>query len=62
MLLTVAAVMITAPVGLSGGFSSSVVEAAVPPQLALGFADIVKKVTPAVVNIAVSGGEGSRRE
>jgi len=62
VLLTVAAVMITAPVGLSGVFSSSVVEAAVPPQLALGFADIVKKVTPAVVNIAVSGGEGSRRE
>ncbi|MGH7229206.1 MAG: Do family serine endopeptidase, partial [Nitrospiraceae bacterium] len=40
----------------------SAVEAAVPPSLAQGFADIVKRVTPAVVNIAVTGGEGGRRE
>ncbi len=43
-------------------FGPSAVGAAVPPSLAQGFADIVKKVTPAVVNIAVTGGEGGRRE
>jgi serine protease Do len=41
---------------------SSVQAAGVPPALAQGFADIVKKVTPAVVNIAVTGGGGGRRE
>ncbi len=35
---------------------------AVPAAMAQGFADIVKKVTPAVVNIAVVGGERERRE
>ena len=38
--------------------------AGVPPALAEGFSDIVKKVTPAVVNIAVTadrGGPGGRR-
>ena len=30
--------------------------AGVPPSMAQGFSDIVKKVTPAVVNIAVTGG------
>lgn len=34
-------------------------DAAVPPALAQGFSEIVKKVTPAVVNIAVTG-EGRR--
>ncbi|HEY6085282.1 MAG TPA: hypothetical protein VIU63_07780, partial [Nitrospira sp.] len=35
--------------------------AGVPPSMAQGFSDIVKKVTPAVVNIAVTGGgEGAR--
>src|SRR5215471_20668640 len=35
--------------------------AGVPPSMAQGFSDIVKKVTPAVVNIAVTGGgEGGR--
>ena len=35
--------------------------AGVPPAFAQGFSDIVKKVTPAVVNIAVTGGgEGGR--
>jgi serine protease Do len=43
----------------SGGGPAS---AAVPPSLAQGFAEIVKMVTPAVVNIAVTGGEGGRRE
>ena len=36
-------------------------DAAVPPALAQGFSEIVRSVTPAVVNIAVSGGEGGRR-
>ena len=36
-------------------------DAAVPPGVVQGFAEIVKSVTPAVVNIAVSGGEGGRR-
>jgi len=36
-------------------------EAAVPATMSQGFADIVKKVTPAVVNIAVTGGEGGER-
>lgn len=35
--------------------------AAVPPALAQGFSELVRSVTPAVVNIAVSGGEGGRR-
>jgi serine protease Do len=61
VLLSVTAVGVTAPVGLSGWFTSPVVEAATPAQLAQGFADIVKKVTPAVVNIAVTGGESVRR-
>jgi len=33
----------------------------VPPAFAQGFAEIVKKTTPAVVNIAVTGGEASGR-
>ena len=50
--------------GLSGCLllSDSEVGAAVPPGMVQGFAEIVKKVTPAVVNIAVTGGEGGRRE
>ncbi len=60
--LLVGAVMLTACVGLLDGSKSSAVEAAVPPGMAQGFSDIVKKVTPAVVNIAVTGGEGGRRE
>ena len=61
VLLSATAIEVMAPVGLSGWVTSSVVEAAVPAQLAQGFADIVKKVTPAVVNIAVTGGESARR-
>lgn len=44
------------------GCMSSVSAAGVPPAWAQGFSDIVKKTTPAVVNIAVTGGrEGGRR-
>lgn len=46
--------------GLDGGTAASA--AGVPPAFAQGFSDIVKKTTPAVVNIAVTGGgEGGRR-
>ncbi len=45
--------------GVAGG-GGSAADAAVPPVMAQGFAEIVKKVTPAVVNIAVTGGEGGR--
>jgi serine protease Do len=46
--------------GLEGGAAASA--AGVPPAFAQGFSDIVKKTTPAVVNIAVTGGgEGGRR-
>ena len=47
---------------IGSGCASSVSAAGVPPVWAQGFADIVKKTTPAVVNIAVTGGkEGSQR-
>ena len=43
--------------------STAVQAAGVPPAFAQGFSEIVKSVTPAVVNIAVTGGgEGGRRE
>ncbi|MFO0775943.1 MAG: Do family serine endopeptidase [Nitrospiraceae bacterium] len=35
-------------------------DAAVPAGMNAGFSEVVKKVTPAVVNIAVTGGEGRR--
>jgi serine protease Do len=45
-----------------GGCVSSASAAGAPPVWAQGFSEIVKKTTPAVVNIAVTGGrEGSRR-
>lgn len=50
---------------LSGGlqFRADQAEAAgVPPAFAQGFSEIVKAVTPAVVNIAVTGGGEGRRE
>lgn len=49
--------------GVVGGFVGQSVEpaAAASPALAQGFSDIVKKVTPAVVNIAVTGGGGEGR-
>ena len=57
-----AAGVILAAIMLAGGNMASSSEAAAPPILVQGFADIVKKVTPAVVNVAVVGGEGGRRE
>jgi serine protease Do len=47
-------------IGFGDGFTASA--AGVPPAFAQGFSEIVKKTTPAVVNIAVTGGEaGGRR-
>jgi serine protease Do len=47
---------------VGSGCVSPVSAAGVPPAWAQGFSEIVKKTTPAVVNIAVTGGgEGSRR-
>lgn len=47
---------------VAGGNGVSASAAGVPPSLAQGFSEIVKKTTPAVVNIAVTGGgEASRR-
>ena len=51
---------VLAIVGPGGGSPASA--AGVPPGFAQGFSEIVKKTTPAVVNIAVTGGEaGGRR-
>lgn len=50
---------------LSGGIQPRADEAeaaGVPPAFAQGFSEIVKAVTPAVVNIAVTGGGEGRRE
>ena len=44
---------------LGGGAPASAT--GVPPAFAQGFSEIVKNTTPAVVNIAVTGGEGSAR-
>ncbi len=54
------AVVLAGPVWWHATAPSSV-DAAVPPVLAQGFSDIVKKVTPAVVNIAVTGSHEGRR-
>ncbi|MDA2910181.1 Do family serine endopeptidase [Nitrospiraceae bacterium AH_259_D15_M11_P09] len=51
------AVLVASLAALSTGLTISPVQAAVPPQLAQGFSGIVKQVMPAVVNIAVTGGE-----
>ena len=47
----------------AGGFMGATTASAagVPPAFAQGFSEIVKKVTPAVVNIAVTGGGGEGR-
>ncbi|MCC8985706.1 MAG: Do family serine endopeptidase [Nitrospira sp.] len=50
---------------LSGGLqprADQAEAAGVPPAFAQGFSEIVKAVTPAVVNIAVTGGGEGRRE
>ncbi|MCP9471609.1 MAG: Do family serine endopeptidase [Nitrospira sp.] len=46
-------------VGLEQGLSTA--DAGVPPAFVQGFSEIVKKTTPAVVNIAVTGGGESGR-
>ena len=56
---TLAGVLLTVGLGSSAGL---VADAATPPIVVQGFSEIVKKVTPAVVNIAVTGGESGRRE
>ena len=55
MLLTLSAA------GLSVPLSTDAARAAVPPALVPGFSEIVKKVRPAVVNIAVAGTRGAPR-
>ncbi len=55
--LTLVAAGVLAGGALPGG---SVGHAAVSAGMTQGFSEIVKKVTPAVVNIAVTGGEGRR--
>jgi serine protease Do len=59
-----AAFLSLALTGLSGCliFSDAGVGEAATSGMSHGFSDIVKKVTPAVVNVAVTGGEGGRRE
>ncbi|HJU06835.1 MAG TPA: hypothetical protein VJ692_16920, partial [Nitrospiraceae bacterium] len=55
--------VVTVAAAVLGGWNfSNLSEASVPPTMVQGFAEIVKKVTPAVVNVAVIGGEGGRRE
>src|SRR5438094_7866052 len=61
VLLSVTAVGVTAPVGRSGWFTLPGVEAAMPAPREQGFAAIVMERTPAVGNIAVTGGESTRR-
>ena len=64
VLSVVAATTMVAATFLSGGvqFGSQAEAAGVPPAFAQGFSEIVKAVTPAVVNIAVTGGGEGRRE
>ncbi|MGH7260088.1 MAG: Do family serine endopeptidase [Nitrospiraceae bacterium] len=58
---TAAVVLASLSLLVAGSVSSPSADAAgVPPALAQGFSEIVKKVTPAVVNIAVTGNEGRR--
>ncbi len=58
---TAAVVLASLSLLVAGSVSSPSADAAgVPPAFAQGFAEIVKKVTPAVVNIAVTGNEGRR--
>ena len=57
--IVVCGLMLAATV--AGGFIESPVATAASPVLAQGFSEIVKKVNPAVVNIAVTGGGGESR-
>lgn len=55
--------MVAATFPVGGSLTGYQAEAAgVPPAFAQGFSEIVKAVTPAVVNIAVTGGGEGRRE
>jgi serine protease Do len=64
VLSVLAVITMVAALFLVGGLQTDYqAEAAgVPPAFAQGFSEIVKAVTPAVVNIAVTGGGESRRE
>ncbi len=64
VLSVLAATTMVAATFLSGGvqFGAQAEAAGVPPAFAQGFSEIVKAVTPAVVNIAVTGGGEGRRE
>jgi serine protease Do len=59
---SISVIMLAALVLLGAWSAPSSGAASAPPALVPGFADIVKQVTPAVVNVAVVGGEGARRE
>jgi serine protease Do len=61
-LLVFSGLILAASVAVGFAGASAASAAGVPPAVSQGFAEIVKKVTPAVVNIAVTGGgEGARR-
>lgn len=64
VLSVLAGVPMIAATLLVGGMQpgSQAQAAGVPPAFAQGFSEIVKSVTPAVVNIAVTGGGEGRRE
>ena len=64
MLSLLAVITMVAAMFLVGGLQADNYAAAagVPPAFAQGFSEIVKAVTPAVVNIAVTGGGEARRE
>lgn len=64
VLSVLAATTLVAATFVSGGvqFGAQAEAAGVPPAFAQGFSEIVKAVTPAVVNIAVTGGGEGRRE
>ena len=60
----IAAVAIGSGVFAAGSleFAAVALAAGVPPAFAQGFGEIVKKASPAVVNIAITGGGEGRRE
>ena len=64
VLSVLAAITMVAAILLVGGLQAGhdAEAAGVPPAFAQGFSEIVKAVTPAVVNIAVTGSGEGRRE
>ena len=64
VLSVLAVITLVAAMFLVGGVQADyqAEAASAPPAFAQGFSEIVKAVTPAVVNIAVTGGGESRRE